>query len=167
MDFIVDPTGWLISGPTRYRCALGRAGIVVDKREGDGATPVGAFPLRRLLFRQTRIADPKTGLPRNALEKDDGWCDAPTDPHYNQAVKLPYGASCESLWRSDHLYDLIVILGHNDDPIQAGFGSAIFLHCAQADYAPTEGCVALSTEDLLNLLVSCRQDDRLIVPPIT
>ena len=167
MDLIVDPAGWLIAGPARYRCALGRAGIVADKREGDGATPTGAFPLRRLLFRQTRIADPKTKLPRGSLEKDDGWCDCPADPRYNQPVKLPYCASAEPLWRSDHLYDLIVVLGHNDDPVQSGFGSAIFLHCARTNYAPTKGCFALATADLLDLLVECSQDDRLIVGPIT
>lgn len=166
MDIIVEPKGWLIAGSTHYRCSLGRAGIVTDKREGDGATPSGVFPLRRLLFRQTRISDPKTKLPRQALEKHDGWCDSPADPQYNQLIKLPYDASAESLWRSDHLYDLIVVLGYNDDPIQPGRGSAIFLHCAPANYAPTEGCIALSTEDLLDLVVECSQDDRLIVPHI-
>ena len=77
MDIIVEPKGWLIAGSTHYRCSLGRAGIVTDQREGDGATPSGVFPLRRLLFRQTRISDPKTKLPRQALEKYDGWCDSP------------------------------------------------------------------------------------------
>ena len=60
--------------------------------------------------------------------------------------------SFERLWREDALYDLIVPLGYNDDPIIPGKGSAIFLHVATADYASTEGCVALRKEDLLSVL---------------
>jgi L,D-peptidoglycan transpeptidase YkuD (ErfK/YbiS/YcfS/YnhG family) len=56
------------------------------------------------------------------------------------------------MWREDGLYDLVVILGHNDDPPQPGLGSAIFLHLARESYAPTEGCVALSRPDLETVL---------------
>ncbi len=132
------------------RCALGRSGVVVaaDKREGDGASPLGLWPLRRLLHRPDRGAAPHTGLPTIALAPTDGWCDAPADPAYNQPVRLPYPASAEALWREDGVYDLIVVLGHNDAPTVPQLGSAIFLHLARDDYAPTEGCVALSRPDL-------------------
>jgi L,D-peptidoglycan transpeptidase YkuD (ErfK/YbiS/YcfS/YnhG family) len=137
-----------------YRCALGRHGIVAAKREGDGATPAGEFPLRRLLYRADRMAAPVTALQASAIRPDDGWCDAPADTAYNRPVRLPYPASAETLWRADALYDLLVVLGYNDAPAVAGCGSAIFLHVARPDYGPTEGCVALAKPDLVEVLAA-------------
>jgi L,D-peptidoglycan transpeptidase YkuD (ErfK/YbiS/YcfS/YnhG family) len=139
-----------------YRCALGKGGIRHDKREGDGATPVGRFALRRILYRADRIDAPATGLADvAALEPVDGWCDDAADPNYNRQVSHPYPTSAERLWREDGLYDVIVVLGHNDDPPEPGAGSAIFLHVARPDYGPTEGCVALALPDLLAVLKDC------------
>jgi L,D-peptidoglycan transpeptidase YkuD (ErfK/YbiS/YcfS/YnhG family) len=136
------------------RCARGPAGVVAAsaKREGDGAGPTGAWPLRRVLYRPDRRAAPATALPVAPLDPSDGWCDAPADPAYNRQVRLPYPASAERLWLDDGLYDLIVVLGHNDDPVVAGAGSAIFLHIARPDFSPTQGCVALAAADLEALL---------------
>ncbi|MDJ0609862.1 MAG: L,D-transpeptidase family protein [Kiloniellales bacterium] len=139
-------------GETVYRCALGPGGCRRDKREGDGATPIGSWPMRRVLYRPDRMAAPPTALPVAALDPADGWCDDPEDAHYNRPVTLPYEASHEVLWREDEIYDVIVILGHNDDPPVPGAGSAIFLHVARPDYSPTQGCVALAREDLLAVL---------------
>ena len=139
----------------RVRCALGRGGVRAEKREGDGATPIGCFPLRGVLYRPDRLPAPETRLPVQPIAEDDGWCDEPNDPAYNRPVKLPYPASHERMWREDGLYDLVVILGHNDDPPEPGAGSAIFLHLARPNYEPTEGCVALSRDDLLELLKGC------------
>jgi L,D-peptidoglycan transpeptidase YkuD (ErfK/YbiS/YcfS/YnhG family) len=152
--FIATADGWLDLGDVRARCALGPAGVVraVDKREGDGASPAGTWPIRRVLYRPDRGPRPETALPVAAIAPDDGWCDAPDDPNYNRPVKLPYPASAEQMWREDHLYDLVVVLGHNDDPPVAGLGSAIFLHLAKPDYAPTHGCVAVARPDLEALL---------------
>ncbi len=136
----------------RLRCALGRAGITGAKREGDGATPVGHLPLRRLLYRADRLAPPPGSLPREPIFPNDGWCDDPAHADYNRPVTLPHAARHEVLSRDDHLYDLVAVLGWNDDPVRPGRGSAIFLHVARADFAPTEGCVALALRDLLSLL---------------
>ena len=95
---------------------------------------------------------PASGLAQDPIRPDDGWCDAPSSPMYNQAVRHPYAASAEHLWRADHLYDIIVVLGHNDAPVVPGHGSAIFLHVARADLSPTEGCIALNLNDLLAFL---------------
>jgi len=135
------------------RCALGRGGVIAAdrKREGDGASPLGVWPIQRVLYRSDRGSAPITGLPVAAIAVDDGWCDAPNDPAYNHPVRLPYPASCERLWRDDEVYDIVCILGHNDPP-RAGLGSAIFLHCARPDYRPTEGCIALARADLEALL---------------
>jgi len=139
-----------------YRCAIGRGGAkpAAEKREGDGATPLGLWPLRQVFFRADRLEAPQTKLPLRALTEQDGWCDDPAAPEYNRLVRLPFAPGHEEMWRADGLYDVVVVLGHNDAPPVPGMGSAIFLHVASADYAPTAGCVALALADLLELLAA-------------
>ena len=144
-------------------CALGRAGVRSNKREGDGASPEGTFLMRRLFYRADRLAQPPTGLTMQAIDEGCGWCDDPVDLAYNRQVKLPYKARAERLWREDGLYDLVVVLGYNDDPVVPGKGSAIFLHIARDDYGPTEGCVALSRADLLEVLKAADAGSRVII----
>jgi L,D-peptidoglycan transpeptidase YkuD (ErfK/YbiS/YcfS/YnhG family) len=86
------------------------------------------------------------------ITRSDGWCDDPTDRNYNRAVRHPYPASAERLWREDDLYDVVVVLGHNARPRVRGGGSAIFMHLARPGYTPTEGCIALRRAHLLLLL---------------
>ncbi|NQV45365.1 MAG: L,D-transpeptidase family protein [Rhodospirillales bacterium] len=147
--------GTLFLAGVPFQCALGPAGIVLDKREGDGGSPVGAFPLRRVLYRPDRLEPPETLLPVYAISDRDGWCDDPTRPEYNQHIILPHVATHERLWRDDHIYDVIVEVGYNDNPPVSGKGSAIFMHVARAEYAPTQGCVALQLDDLLRVLRVC------------
>lgn len=154
-------TGLLTAGDDRFECSLGRTGILHEKHESDGGTPVGIFPLRALRFRADRLAAPETALLVTAIAEEDGWCDAPGDPNYNRPVKHPYPASAEKMWRDDHLYDLVVILGQNDDPVVPGAGSAIFFHLAketETGLRPTEGCVALRLPDMLKVLARCGPD---------
>ena len=152
--------------------AIGPGGIAVKGGEGDGITPRGRFPIREIFYRADRIAAPRTSLPLRAIEKDDGWCDAPADSNYNRLVKLPYPASAENMWREDHLYDLVAVVGYNDDPVVPGKGSAIFLHLARSvgesqsdnkkssDYSPTQGCVALTYQDLLAAIEQLQPGDQ-------
>jgi len=163
MDIVVRKDGTASVGPRRFRCALGRSGITDTKREGDGATPVGCFALRRVLYRPDRLARPETALPTAPIAADDGWCDDPAHGSYNRPVRLPFEGSCERLFREDHVYDIVVILGHNDDPPVPFAGSAIFMHLARPDYGPTEGCVALALNDLQAVLRNTGPGDRLCV----
>ncbi len=163
MLILVSADGRLSYEGGSVRCALGKSGISPAKREGDGATPVGRWPLRRVLYRADRGPQPATALPVAAIQPDDGWCDDPTHPDYNRPVPLPHPASCETLWRDDELYDILVVMGHNDDPPVPGLGSAIFLHCAKPGYPPTQGCVALAKDDLRALLAVARPGDELEV----
>ncbi len=152
--FTATGDGVLALGEHRVRCALGKGGVkpATEKREGDGASPAGIWPIRYVFYRPDRLSPPETALPVRALSPDDGWCDDPASPDYNKLVKLPFAASHEVLWRDDHVYDLIVSLGHNDDPVVAGMGSAIFAHLAREGYTGTEGCVATALPDMLKLL---------------
>lgn len=144
-------------------CLIGRSGAIAAaaKREGDGATPRGSWPLRAVLLRPDRVAAPAgLALPWRWLRADDGWSDDPHDPAYNRPVRHPHRWSAERLWRDDGLYDVIVVLGHNDAPVVPGAGSAIFLHCS-GDGRPTEGCVAVARDDLLGLIAIMARGDSL------
>lgn len=155
--------GFLVAGNLRVPCKLGRSGRRWLKREGDGATPRGVWPMRRVLARRESSGGLRTGLPLRFMAADDGWCDAPRDRNYNRFVKLPYPASHEELWRKDHLYDVVVILGHNERPRIRGFGSAVFFHLADPDGGPTAGCIAVSAEDMRKVLPLCGPNTRIKV----
>jgi L,D-peptidoglycan transpeptidase YkuD (ErfK/YbiS/YcfS/YnhG family) len=135
----------------RLRASIGRSGVTRDKREGDGASPAGTWPMRRLFFRPDRVT-PKTVLPIQEIRPEDGWCDDPAKPEYNRLVRLPFAGGHEEMWMESGLYDLVVELGYNDDPPVAGKGSAIFLHVIRPDFGATAGCLALPREDLLSVL---------------
>lgn len=148
--------GWAVlrtpAGEKRWRCVLGAGGVREDKVEGDAATPAGEFPLRRIYFRNDRLILPKVRLPARPIAEHDGWCDDPRSPSYNRLVRVPNDWSHEKMWREDGLYDLVVVVGYNDDPPEGEWGSAIFLHIAREDLSPTHGCVAFAREDLMELL---------------
>ena len=163
-----DPCrGALTAGGDVFAVALGRGGIAREKREGDGVTPAGRFALREVRYRADRLDAPDCGLPLSAIGPRDGWSDDPADPHYNRLVRHPEegerALSAERLWREDHLYDVIVVVGHNDAPPVPGAGSAIFMHLAREGYTPTEGCVALARDDLVALLARLGPQTELVI----
>lgn len=171
MDIIVQTTsfdattGFLIAGGKRFDCALGRTGVTTEKTEGDGKTPIGVYPLRYVLYRADREEKPETGLTVHPLTPETGWCEDPLHPDYNKQIVLPHASSCDRMTRDDHLYDITVVIGYNDDPVVAGRGSAIFMHLARPGLEPTAGCVALAREDLLEVLRHCDSDTRITVLP--
>lgn len=152
-----------------YTCSLGKHGISKDKHEGDGKTPIGEFPLRQVFVRPDKIYTDNlryVSLPVNYISPDDGWCDDPNAPEYNLHVNLAMfdpNVNHEKLFRDDDRYDMIIVVGYNDAPPQAGKGSAIFIHVASKKYAGTEGCVAFSAEDLVQILPQLDHDSKLIV----
>jgi L,D-peptidoglycan transpeptidase YkuD (ErfK/YbiS/YcfS/YnhG family) len=142
---------------------VGRAGVKVDKHEGDGATPAGTYPLVSIYYRPDRVAPPLSKLPVNPLAPNAGWVDEPSDANYNRPVSLPYPASAEQLWRDDELYDALVVIGYNMDPVVPGAGSAIFLHIAAPEFAPTAGCIAVQKQVLLGLLPLLRPGSKIAI----
>ncbi len=148
--------GVLSYGGLRIPCALGRAGRRATKREGDGATPIGCFAVRQAFYRADRLQRPRTRIPLTPLRAYDGWCDDPQDRNYNRYIRHPYPASAERLWRQDDLYDLVVVIGHNDRPRVRERGSAVFIHVAGPGLAPTAGCIALRLPDFKRLIARLR-----------
>jgi len=147
VEFVFSDGFWRGAG-LRFRAVCGAAGVTAHKQEGDEATPAGVLPLVRVLYRADRGKAPRCAVPIEPIAPDDGWCDDPADPAYNQQIRLPHPARHEVLWRGDGIYDIAGVLGWNLAPIRPGHGSAIFLHVATADYGPTAGCIALGLADL-------------------
>ncbi len=143
-----------------YPCALGKAGIRPGslKSEGDHSTPSGLFFPKQLLFRPDRITNIDCAISQAPLSPESGWCDDPASPDYNRLVALPHAARCETLWRDEHVYDLILTINHNDRPVVPGRGSAIFFHITKRNFSPTEGCVALEEKDFLEILKALGQE---------
>ncbi len=150
-------------GTTSVRCAFGRSGRRVLKREGDGATPIGTWRFISVFYRADRVRRPRTILPVRVLKHNDGWCDAVGDRNYNRYVRLPYAASAERMWRDDHLYDLVIVISHNRHCRVQGGGSAVFLHLNRPGHQPTEGCIALKEHDMRRLLSAIGSGTRLHV----
>lgn len=178
MNIIVETTdeaatrGTLVCGDRRFDCALGRTGVIApaDKVEGDGKTPLGTYSLRQVFYRADRMPPPKTALPLQELRPETAWCEDPARPDYNTAITLdltaPLPPGIDRMTRDDHLYDITVVIGYNDDPPVAGRGSAIFMHLARPGYTPTAGCVALSESDLRQVLADLTPASTLtILPP--
>lgn len=155
--------GLLIAGGLRFPCSLGRSGRKFTKREGDGATPMGAWTLRRLFYRADRMQPPRSGLKSRLIRDFDGWCETVGDRNYNRLVRIPYTTSHEYMKRADDLYDIVVELSHNERPRVQGHGSAVFFHLRRPDGGPTAGCIALSLRDMKTVLQHCGSRTRIVV----
>lgn len=178
MNILVRPdgphatTGTVSCKERMFPCVLGRSGVIAGdaKREGDGATPAGVYPLRCLWYRADKFEqEPVCALPKRVITSSDGWSDDVNTSNYNRPIELsstngtynddgtftaaPGTESHECLWRpNDDLYDLLTEIGYNDNPPVPGLGSATSLHVARPAFTPTAGCIAMKKEDLLELL---------------
>lgn len=163
MILVDGRAGTLALGDWCCPCVIGKGGLVAaaDKREGDGATPIGDWPIRAVLLRPDRIGrEHAPALPWRWIREADGWCDDATDPAYNRPVHLPRATSHERMARDDQAYDVVAVLGHNDAPPVPGMGSAIFFHQwvigENGVPKPTEGCVAIAPESMRVVLGKLR-----------
>lgn len=161
-DLVLTPRGVRFMG-RYFPCSIGKGGIRQDKREGDGATPVGVHQITGLLYRADRVVQPAPWA--LAIGKDDLWSDASEDVDYNQLVQVPYAPSHEKLRRSDPLYDVILLTDWNWPEAEAGRGSAIFLHQWRRPGYPTEGCIAFNRNHLHWIAARAIPGTRVIVTP--
>jgi len=155
--------GWLRLDGRVIPVALGRGGILTDKREGDGGTPRGVFHPVRLWWRGDRHPRPRTGLPMRRIAAADAWSEDPAERRYNQPIQIKDGEPGDRLMREDHLYDFIIEIDHNTRPIIRGRGSAVFLHLARDHFAPTAGCVGMTRGAMLRLLARLGPQTRIVI----
>lgn len=155
--------GWLRIWGQVIPVSLGRGGMLANKHEGDGGTPRGTFRPRRLWWRADRHLRPQTLLPVRIIGPNDGWCENPNDRRYNQPIRLEGLQTGDRLRRDDHLYDFVIEIDHNTRPRVAGRGSAVFLHLARPNFAPTAGCVAMTRPAMLHLLRRLGPQTRIII----
>ena len=136
----------------KAKCAVGKRGIGFKRKEGDFITPRGNYKIKYILYRKDRIKKLKTKIKKIVIKKNMGWCDDPQSKKYNKLIKLPFIYSFEKLYRKENIYDIILVLNYNMDPIIKNKGSAIFIHISKKNYKKTEGCVAVKKFDLLKVL---------------
>ena len=152
---------YLIFNNYRIKCALGKRGIGRKKREGDFITPVGQFKIEYILYREDRIKRLNTDFKQLIITKKMGWCDDPESKKYNKIIKLPFNYNFEKLYRKDNIYDVILVLNYNMNPIRKNKGSAIFNHVAKRNYKKTRGCVAIKKTELLKILKHIKKNTKI------
>ena len=136
----------------KVKCALGKRGINLKKKEGDFITPIGLYKIKYILYRKDRIKKIQSKLKKITIKKNMGWCDDPKSKQYNKLVNLPFSYGCERLFKKENIYDIILVLNYNMNPVKKDKGSAIFVHVAKKNYEKTRGCVAVKKLDLLKIL---------------
>jgi L,D-peptidoglycan transpeptidase YkuD (ErfK/YbiS/YcfS/YnhG family) len=158
---IVKKSGYLKYKNFKFRCALGKGGIKQKEREGDFITPKGKFKLIKIYYRSDRIKKISSVLKKIKIKKNMGWCDDVSSNYYNKQIKINKKFSHEKLYRKDNVYDIVVVLNYNLNPIKRGKGSAIFLHVAKKNYKKTQGCIALKKNELLNLVSKIKKNTQI------
>tara|TARA_B100000780_G_C21024317_1_gene410585 strand:+ start:169 stop:660 length:492 start_codon:yes stop_codon:yes gene_type:complete len=145
----------------RIKCAIGKRGIAIKRKEGDLITPVGEFKIKSILYRKDRIKNLKTTLKTLPISKRMGWCDDSISKKYNCLIKYPFNFSSEKLYRKDNIYDIILVLNYNMNPIKKNKGSAIFLHVASKNYKSTKGCLAVNKKELLKIIKDIKKNTKI------
>ena len=160
---IINKSGYLKYQDLKFKCALGKHGINKKKKEGDKITPKGTYKIVNIYYRKDRIKKISSKLKLIKIKKNMGWCDDPDNKNYNQLIKIPSKYSYENLYRKDNIYDLILILNYNMNPIVKNEGSAIFIHVAKKNYKKTAGCIALKKKDLKQLILKIKKKTKVII----
>jgi L,D-peptidoglycan transpeptidase YkuD (ErfK/YbiS/YcfS/YnhG family) len=158
---IVKNPGYLIYKNSKFRCSLGINGIKNKKKEGDGITPKGIFRLKKIYYRKDKVKNIVTKVKKIKITKDMGWCDDPKSKFYNKLIRLPSKFGHEKLYRKDDIYNLIIVLDYNMNPVSKNKGSAIFIHLAKKNYKPTQGCVGLKQNDLIKLIKMIKKKQKI------
>ena len=140
----------------KAKCAVGKRGISIKKKEGDFITPKGTFKIKEIFYRKDRVQNLKTSLKKTAIRKNMGWCDDPKSKKYNKLIYFPFKYSAEKLYRRENIYDIILVLNFNMNPVKKNKGSAIFIHVAKKNFQPTQGCIALDKSELIKMVKSIK-----------
>ena len=159
MHILIDKK-YLSYGKYKVKCAVGKRGIGLKKKEGDLITPIGQYKIKYILFRKDRIKKIQSKLRKIVIKKNMGWCDDPKSKQYNKLISLPFNYSHERLFKKENIYDIILVLNYNMSPYKKNKGSAIFIHIAKKNYKKTEGCVAIKKFELLKILKKIKKNTK-------
>ena len=143
---------YLSLGDYKVKCAIGKRGISNKKKEGDLTTPKGVYRIKGIFYRKDKVKKLKSIIKKKVIKKNMGWCDDPKSKDYNKLIKYPFKYNSEKLFRSDNIYDIIVVLDFNMNPTKKNKGSAIFIHVAKKNLSPTKGCVAIKKKELKKIV---------------
>jgi len=125
----------------------GKADGAVNKREGDGRAPAGAFALDEGFAYDTAEAG-TTKLPVLQADKDLLCVDDVASAHYNafvrQSAVVKDWNSAEDMHRADGQYRFGVMVRNNMDPVRPGGGSCIFMHIWLRKGYASSGCTNMA-----------------------
>ena len=154
---------YLTYNSCKVKCAVGKKGVGIKKKEGDLITPIGLFKVKYVLYRKDRVKNIQTKLKRIVIKKNMGWCNDPESKDYNKLVKIPFAFNHERLFLKENTYDIILVLDYNTNPVKKNKGSAIFIHVARRNYKKTQGCVAINKRSLLNILKKIKINTKILI----
>ena len=155
---------YLTYNKLKVKCAIGKKGIGYKKKEGDLLTPAGQFKIKYILYRKDRVKI-STKLEKKIIKKNMGWCDDPKSNQYNKLIKLPFAYNHEKLFKKENIYDIILVLNYNMNPVKKNKGSAIFIHVAKNNFRKTEGCVAIKKLNLIKLIKKINPSTKVKISP--
>jgi L,D-peptidoglycan transpeptidase YkuD (ErfK/YbiS/YcfS/YnhG family) len=148
----VDGCWQVVAGP--YTARVGWNGLRANRREGDGTTPIGTFPILPRMYGNG--PNPGMKFRYTRLRCGDWWVEDPASPVYNRfqrtgcGVRPPFKVTTPDMSKSPRAYEFLAVVGFNLNPIVPGRGSGIFLHVQVR--SSTNGCVSLPRPQLLRVL---------------
>tara|TARA_B100000963_G_scaffold360312_1_gene390712 strand:- start:2201 stop:2701 length:501 start_codon:yes stop_codon:yes gene_type:complete len=157
---IIINKNFLTYNKYKAKCAIGKRGIGNKKKEGDKITPQGLFKIKFVLYRKDRVKNLRTKLKKKNITKNMCWCDDPNSKKYNQLIYLPSKFTHEKLFKKEKIYDIILVINYNMNPVKKNKGSAIFIHIASQNFKKTEGCVAISKFSLIKILRNIKKNTK-------
>jgi L,D-peptidoglycan transpeptidase YkuD (ErfK/YbiS/YcfS/YnhG family) len=160
---IINKYGYLKYKDLKFKCALGKSGVGKKKIEGDNITPQGTYRVVKIYYRKDRIKKISSKFKLIKIKKNMGWCDDPKSNQYNQLINLPSNFNHEKFYRKDNIYDLILVLNYNMNPIVKNKGSGIFIHVSKRNYKKTAGCIALKKTHLIQLVKKIKKETKIII----
>tara|TARA_Y100000590_G_scaffold428618_1_gene540143 strand:- start:3409 stop:3900 length:492 start_codon:yes stop_codon:yes gene_type:complete len=152
----------LIVGNFRLKCCIGKGGLIKNKVEGDGCTPIGNFKIGKLYWRTDRVKRPETKISCKPINKKMGWCIDPNNKFYNKEIKINNNIKHEKLYRKDYKYNYFILIKYNYHRVKKNKGSAIFIHLTK-NYKSTKGCIALLKKDFLIVAKLINKNSKILI----
>ena len=126
------------------------------KKEGDGRSPAGIFPILKAFGHPEAPAGYSADNLDFLILTDEQCVDDRNSEYYNQIVEPEKvgGVSWDSAETMKiDLYRLGLVVGHNCPKAVPGMGSCIFFHLQRGPGKPTAGCTSMTDAALSDLVL--------------